>query len=241
MQENKNEDKRLPAYLKEIYGDFYNNKKLCNWVDSPWIRTILSLGNNMRMIDASLKEISQGDKVLQLGATFGLQMDQTALRIGKYGQYDIAEVSNIQIKRCKEKYGNLYTHMGYIHQNVNEPIKSGYDVVLCFMLLHEVPHIQKAKILKAAIDSTKEGGKVVIIDYHEPKKYHPLRYLVRMFNRLYQPFAEILWDREIPTFIKDKSAYMFRRSLYFGGMYQKVVIYKKYTDIPAAPGPAYHA
>lgn len=240
MQERIIENKKLPLYLKEIYGDFYNNNKLCKWFDNPLLRTIFSLGNNLRMVDVALKEISQGDKVLQLGATFGIQMEQTALRIGKYGQYDIVDVSNIQIRRCKEKYGNLYTHMGYIHQNANEPVKSNYDVVLCYMLLHEVPNIQKAKILKAALESTREGGKVVIIDYHEPKKFHPLRYVVRMFNRLYQPFAEALWDRAIPTFIKDKTAYMFRRSLYFGGMYQKVVIDKKYTDIPAVPGPAYH-
>lgn len=222
--------KKLPLYLKEIYGDFYNSETLCLWADKPWLRTILSLGNNLKLINAALKEVTPGDKVLQLGCTFGLQMEQMALRIGRYGQYDIAEVSNIQIARCKAKYGSLYTQMGYIHQNANEPIPDKYDVVLVYMLLHEVPHIQKAKILKAALESVREGGRVVVIDYHQPSKWHPFRYFVRMFNRLYQPFAELLWDREIPTFVKDKSKYIWRRSLYFGGLYQKVVIDKKYND-----------
>lgn len=235
-----NTNKKLPVYLKEIYGDFYNNKKLCAWADKPWLRTLLSLGNNLRLIDASLREIAQGDKVLQMGATFGEQMDKVAMRVSRYGQYDVLDVSNIQIRRCKEKYGKLYSQMNFICQNANTPVKGDYDVVLLYMLLHEVPHIQKAKILKAALDSAREGGKVVVIDYHEPQKWHPLKYFARMFNRLYQPFAEILWDREIPTFIKDKTPYAFRRSLYFGGMYQKVVIEKKYTDMPQQPMPAYN-
>ena len=224
------ENKRLPIYIKEIYGDFYNNEKLCNWADKPWLRTLCSLGNNVKLIDATLKEICQGDKVLQLGCTFGMQMEQTALRIGKYGQYDVIDVSNIQIARCKAKYGNLYSQIGYIHQNANEPLKNNYDVVLLYMLLHEVPQVQKAKILNAALESVREGGKVVVIDYHEPAKWHPLRYFVRMFNRLYQPFAEMLWDREIASFVKDKNKYIWRRSLYFGGMYQKVIINKKFDD-----------
>ena len=35
-----NTNKKLPVYLKEIYGDFYNNKKLCAWADKPWLRTL---------------------------------------------------------------------------------------------------------------------------------------------------------------------------------------------------------
>lgn len=225
----KYENKKLPLYLKEIYGDFYNSKKLVRLFDSPLFRNITSLGQNNKLINAALKEINRGDKVLQLGCTLGVQIEKTASHIGAYGQYDIMDVSNIQINRCKEKYANLYTQMHFIRQNANKPVHENYDVVLIYMLLHEVPHLQKTKILKAALDSIREGGKVVIIDYHEPAKWHPLRYAVRMFNRLFQPFAEILWDREIPTFIKDKSGYMFRRSLYFGGMYQKVVIDRKFS------------
>lgn len=226
----KYENKKMPLYTKEIYGDFYNNKRLVKIFDSSLFRNITSLWQNHKLIDAGLKEINPGDRVLQFGCTLGAQMEKTASRVGAYGQYDVLDVSSIQINRCKKKYGNLYMQMKYIQQNANKPVRDNYDVVLVYMLLHEVPHIQKSKILKAALDSVKEGGKLVVIDYHEPVKWHPLRYVVRMFNRLLQPFAEILWDREIPTFIKDKSSYIFRRALYFGGMYQKVVIDKKFSQ-----------
>lgn len=223
-------EKKLPLYLKEVYGDFYNKAKLSAWFDKNWIQSVLTLGNNRTLTNAVLKEIYPSCKVLQLGCTFGRQMLETAAKIGTYGIYDILDISNIQLKRCKEKFDRLFPQVRYVQMNANTPLKKNYDVVILYMLLHEVPHRQKAKILQAALDSIKEGGKVVIIDYHKPKIWHPLRWPVKLFNRLYQPFAEILWDREVDTFVKDKSKYIWKKTLYFGGFYQKMVVQKKFSD-----------
>lgn len=235
-------EKKIPLYLKEVYGDFYNKAKLCAWFDKNWMQSLLTLGNKTKLTNALLKEIYPGAKVLQLGCTFGRQMEETATKIGVYGIYDILDISNIQLKRCKEKFGSHYPQVRYVQQNANTPLKKNYDVVILYMLLHEVPHRQKAKIFQAALDSLKEGGKVVIIDYHKPKIWHPLRWPVKLFNRLYQPFAEILWDREVDTFVKDKSKYIWKKTLYFGGFYQKMVVQKKFSDEFADEKPfvAYH-
>lgn len=223
-------EKKVPLYLKEVYGDFYNKPKLCSWFDKGWMQTLLTCGNSKKLTNALLKEIYSASKVLQLGCTFGHQMEETATKIGIYGIYDILDISQIQLKRCKEKFSIGFPQVRYVQQNANTPLKKNYDFVILYMLLHEVPHRQKAKILQAALDSLKEGGKVVIIDYHKPKIWHPLRWPVKLFNRLYQPFAEILWDREVDTFVKDKSKYIWKKTLYFGGFYQKMVIQKKFSD-----------
>ena len=223
-------EKKIPLYLKEVYGDFYNKAKLSSFFDKNWVQSLLTLGNNKKLTNALLKEIYPGAKVLQLGCTFGRQMEETATKIGVYGIYDVLDISNIQLKRCKEKFGNYYSQVRYIQQNANTPVKKNYDMVVLYMLLHEVPHRQKAKIFQAALDSLKEGGKVIIIDYHKPVIWHPLRWPVKLFNRLYQPFAEILWDREVDTFVKDKSKYIWKKTLYFGGFYQKMVVQKKFSD-----------
>lgn len=232
-------EKKIPLYLKEVYGDFYNKPKLCSWFDKDWVQYLLTLGNNQKLTNALLKEIYPGAKVLQLGCTFGCQMEETASKVGIYGIYDILDISQIQLKRCKEKFDRLFSQIRYVQQNANMPLKKNYDIVVLYMLLHEVPHRQKAKILQAALDSLKEGGKVVVIDYHKPKIWHPLRFFVKSFNRLYQPFAEILWDRDIDTFIKDKSKFVWKKTLYFGGMYQKVVVQKKFSDEFVAQPPTY--
>ena len=222
--------KRIPLYLKELYGDFYNKPKLCAFFDKNWVQTCLTFGNNKKLITSLLNEVYTSCKALQLGCTFGRQMEETASKIGIYGIYDILDISHIQLKRCKEKFDRLFPQIRYVQQNANIPLKKNYDVVILYMLLHEVPHRQKAKIIQAALDSIKEGGKVVIIDYHKPKIWHPLRFFVKSFNRLYQPFAEILWDKGLETFVKDKSKYLWKKTLYFGGFYQKVVIQKKFSD-----------
>lgn len=228
MTEKENpKTKGQPLYLKDIYGWLYNNKKISEFMDKPWVSKVLSLGNNEKLIQSALREISVNDTVLQLGATFGTQIDRTLKKIGHYGRYDILDICDTQIERCEKKYGH-HRQVNIIKRNANEDIvRKDYDVILCFMLLHEVPTVQKSKIINAALNNVKDGGKVVFIDYHNPVKYHPLRYLVRMFNRLYQPFAEKLWDREIYSFVENKSGFMWRRVLYFGEMYQKIVADKK--------------
>lgn len=222
--------KKIPLYLKELYGDFYNNEALFSWADKEWVKALLSFGCRNTLVNAVLKEVVPGLKTLQLGCTFGDQMEQTAKKVGINGMYDILDISQIQLKRAKKKLAFQATPIRYFQQNANTALKKNYDLVILFMLLHEVPHIQKAKILQAALDSLREGGKVVIIDYHNPVWWHPLRYIVKLFNRLYRPFTEVLWDREVDTFVKNKADFIWKKSLYFGNMYQKVVIEKKYKD-----------
>ena len=75
-----------------------------------------------------------------------------------------------------------------------------YDAVICFMLLSQVPSASKRKIINNALRLVKKGGKVIFIDWHTPLFYHPLRYIVRMYNRLNHPFVERLWDRDISSY-----------------------------------------
>ena len=45
----------LPKYLTAIYGKIYENQKVSNFLDSPRLLKILTLGNSSRLIEASLK------------------------------------------------------------------------------------------------------------------------------------------------------------------------------------------
>lgn len=228
-------DLELPKYVRAIYGKIYENDKVSNFLDNARLLKFLTLGNSSKLIDAALKEIKLSQKVLQIGATFGDQIEQTADRIGHYGKYDLIDVSKRQLERAEEKYKYLYPNMRFMLHDGSEPTGEKYDIVLVYMLLHELPILTKIKVVNNALNSVNENGKVVFIDYYNPNKWHPLRYVVRMFNRLYQPFAEKLWDREIHTFADKKNNFFWRKKTYFGNMYQKVVAskkeYKKTTNI----------
>lgn len=102
-----------------------------------------------------------------------------------------------------------------------------YDAVICYNLLHELPPISKTRAVNNALNLIKTRGKVIFIEYNDPGKWNPLRYFLKMFNRLYQPFAEKIWERDIATYAENRSRFFWRKTLYYKGMYQKVVAIKK--------------
>ena len=117
--------------------------------------------------------------------------------------------------------------MKFILQDASTPIQGYYDVIICYMLLHEVPILTKSKIINTILNELDMNNKAIFIDYHQPVYRHPLRYVVRMVNRLYQPFAEKLWDREIHSLAENKTQFIWRKTTFFGRMYQKVIVTKK--------------
>ena len=51
-------EKKIPLYLKEVYGDFYNKAKLSSFFDKNWVQSLLTLGNNKKLTTGMRKEIS---------------------------------------------------------------------------------------------------------------------------------------------------------------------------------------
>lgn len=225
------ENPQLPAYANETYGWLYNNLDLSRFYDKKWFVNLRRFGQEQKLVDSLLREIELSQDVLQFGATFGSQMEETAGRVGCYSRYDIYDINIVQIGRCNQKFEERRNSLYAEQKDVREPIKDGllYDVVVVYMLLHEVPVLSKSKIVNNALSKVVDGGKVVFVDYHQPVKWHPLRYVFRMFNRLYQPFVEKLWDRDIATYadVELRSQFTWSKSLFFGGMFQKVVAVKK--------------
>lgn len=231
MEQKQTENKKLPPYLKQIYGWVYGNKKISSILDKPLVQNVLTFGYDKKLTDALIKEIKPDARVLQLGATFGNQIEEVAYRIGFYGQYDIVDVSSLQLHRIREKYQYIFPNMNLIKADASKELKlhNDYDVVICYMLLHEVPPLVKAKIVENALKSINDNGKAIFVDYHRPKDKHPLKLVTRTFNRLYQPFAEKLWERDIEAYAPNRDEFRWRKATYFGRMHQKVVATKKYS------------
>jgi len=234
MMQEISETAKRPKYWKKFYGWLYGDKFWTRLFNQNYFLYFLTLGNSHKLAHQTVKEIKKNDKVLQLGITFGSLIDMIATKVGQYGHYDIVDVSSTQISVCKNKYKLLYPWMNFMRKDAAGNLNKsgfGYDVVICYMLLHEVPPRTKAKIIENAIKLIKENGKVIFVDYHNPVKWHPLRYVVRMFNRLFQPFAEKLWDLEISHYCKNPAKYKWKKTFFFGQMYQKIVVSKRAPDI----------
>lgn len=220
----------LPAYLDFIYGHLYNHIDKLMARDSDLSCGLRTFFQYRKLVNAAVRELNMNQSVLQLGVTFGSQIDEVAMAVGAYGQYDIFDINPLQVSRITEKYWKVYQGMKIFKQDASKlKIAPSYDAVICFMLLSEVPSATKTKIVNNALQMVKPGGKVIFIDWHNPLYYHPLRYVVRMYNRLHHPFVERLWDREIDTYAQPelKTQFVWRKSTYFGRMFQKIVAVKK--------------
>ena len=68
---------------------------------------------------------------------------------------------------------------------------------------------------------------MIFIDYAQPKKFHPLKYPVKMLNRLYEPFAESLWYNEIQDFSPKTDKLIWDKKTFFGDMYQCVIAQRR--------------
>ena len=218
---------KIPLYQREFYSWLYESPRLTKWLDNQKLLNFVTFGFSSKMLRSCATEVKTSSDVLQMGATFGDQIGVTAAKIGIYGHYDLLDVSMVQLRHNRNKYCYLYPFMRFINGDAADVIKKQYDTVICYMLLHEGPSVSRAQIVNNALGCLKPGGKVIFIDYNNSFVWHPLRWFVKIYNRLYQPFAEKLWDNEIKNYARNPTEYNWRKITFFGKMYQKVVVTKK--------------
>jgi len=217
----------MPIYHTAIYPRLYKDEKWFKFFSKKWVGNLLSLYTRGSLISSCLEEIPIKSKVLQMGVSFGGEIQSVAEQIGFKGSLDVIDINNAQLTFAREHLGDEYPQVHFYHYNAEEPLPEKYDVIICFMLLHEVPIVSKMHIVNNALNGIKEGGKVIFVDYGRPNMLHPLAYVIRMFNRLYQPFAEKMWDREIASYAEKDLDYNWKKQRFLGGLYQTVVVTKK--------------
>lgn len=217
----------IPPYQQEFYSWLYESKRLTKLLDRPWLLNLLTFGNSRRLADMCLEEIAPHQRVLQMGVSFGDQLGRMADKLGVYGRLDVVDVSLTQLRHVRNKYRFLHPSMNFINRDALEPFAEKYDVIVCYMLLHELPLPAKSKLINLILSSLSPEGKAVFIDYNHAAWWHPLRWLSKMFNRLYQPFAERMSQTEIKDFALDKQLYDWRKTTAFGKMYQKLTAVRR--------------
>ncbi len=220
-----NPDVILPDYMQKVYYWAYVSPKNVPLLDRPFVVNTILWGNMNKLRDSALEEIEEGDKVLQVATVYGDQVVKTAEKVGPKGRYDVLDITPIQVERWSKRLEE-YPQATVIHADA-EKHSGKYDKVMSFFLLHEVPDAKKTRIIDNMMKNVKDDGKLIFVDYHEPKALHPLKFLMRCINRLLEPFAESIWNNEISSFATNKDDYIWQKYTYFGGLYQKVVVTKK--------------
>lgn len=211
----------IPEYLSSVYGKRYFHPFAAEMLGSETAAWIKSFFCHKKLVKCVTDEIFPGKDVLQLGIASGRLEQEIVQHMKGKGHYCIEDVSIEQIDAMKAR---VREWLDIIIKERDFTIldERRYDTVVLYFVLHELPDKRKRAVLKRAFDTLNPAGKVIIVDYAQPDKYHPLKYPLRTFNRLFEPFAESLWYNEIQSFAPKIQNTEWERKTLFGGMYQCV-------------------
>lgn len=215
----------LPPYMRILYNKIYAEKNISGLLDDERIVKLFHFGLKKKIMKDLLRDISKNAHVLQIGLTFGDEIECIYQKIRKQGKLDIFDVSEKQISLAKEKYARK--NIEVINYNAALSWDEKYDVIICYNLLHELPLKTRRQVMDNVLAGLTTGGKAVFIDYAKPLWWQILRYPLFIFNRLYKPFAESLWQQPLESFCSKKDEFRWQHTYYGGKLWQKTIAVPK--------------
>ena len=219
----------VPAYMIEVYDWAYVDPKWVRALDHIWVVRILLFLNDQRLMRAYLNEIEPGMRVWQLAHVYGDLVTRAAQKVGATGTFHLTDVTPIQIEHGHRKLDGMdWTQVirsDAAAFNGHEAVD--YDLICSFFLLHEVPEEKKYQIVNNMLSKLPKGSKAIFVDYHNPAKWQPIRYILKIVNHYLEPFAEALWKNEIEHYAARADEFTWRKRTFFGGVYQCVVVEHK--------------
>jgi ubiquinone/menaquinone biosynthesis C-methylase UbiE len=218
----------IPAYLQETYWWAYVHPNAVSFFERQWLVNLILWGNFARLRDAALAELGSAvpGRTLQVACVYGNFSEHLAARVAPGGMLDIVDVLPIQLRNTRNKLPDSAPVS--LHQYDSTALgfdDASYDQAVIFFLLHEQPAAARRQTLREALRVVKPGGKLVLVDYHLPRRLHPLRYLFRPVLHTLEPFALDLWQHEIAEWLPESvTPAQISKQTYYGGLYQKLVI-----------------
>jgi len=218
----------IPRYLEQVYWWAYVHPNAVQVFEREWLVNLILFGNYGRLRDAALDDLGETitGNTLQVACAYGNITPRLRDRLAPDAHLDVVDILPIQLTNLASKFppdGRVALIQGD-SSSLDMPDAS-YDQVLLFFLLHEQPEHVRRKTLAEAWRVVKPGGRVVMVDYHLPRPWHPLRLLMTGVFRRLEPYAMDLWEHEIQEFMPQAAQpAAVSKETYYGGLYQKLVL-----------------
>jgi ubiquinone/menaquinone biosynthesis C-methylase UbiE len=160
-----------------------------------------------------------------VACVYGDFTPRLAQRLTEGASLDVVDVLPIQLANLRRKLGASVS-VNLINRDASDLgfADGSYDRVVLFFLLHEMPLEVRRRTLAEAMRVLKPGGQLVIVDYHRPSSWHPLRAVMKWILRNFEPFAMDLWRHELTEWLPSLGGGSLRKETFYGGLYQKLVI-----------------
>ena len=218
----------IPPYLEQHYWWAYVHPNAVQVLEREWLVNLILFGNYGRLRDLALNALGEvvSGRTLQVACVYGNLTARLLARMTRDGALDVVDILPIQLQNLARKIPSD-PRMSVIQSDSSALgfANASHDQALLFFLLHEQPDSTRRHTLRETLRVVKPGGRVVIVDYHRPHAWHPLRPLMkRVFSHL-EPFAQDLWAQPLEAFLPtDFPPHHIHRTLVWGGLYQVVVL-----------------
>lgn len=218
----------IPGYLQQTYWWAYVHPRAVRFFERQWLVNLILWGNFDRLRNAALDAL--GGKIdgrtLQIACVYG---NFTATLIGRLAPgatLDVVDVLPIQLQNLRTKLPAAAPVALHLYDSSALGFGDAtYDQAVLFFLLHEQPADVRTRTLREALRVLKPGARLVVVDYHRPGWWHPLRYLFEPVLRALEPFAIDLWKHEITKWLPEGfPADHIQKRNYYGGLYQELII-----------------
>lgn len=217
----------IPRYLHDTYWWAYVHPRAVRFFERQWLVNLILWGNFAKLRDAALDALGRTlpGRTLQVACVYGDFTPRVAERVPAEGSLDVVDVLPIQLANLRRKLPAA-SRVRLLRRDASRlGLASGtYDRVVLFFLLHEMPLDVRRRTLSEAMRVAKPGGEVVIVDYHRPARWHPLRPVMELILRRFEPFAMDLWAHEVSEWLPGVDAGRVRKDTFWGGLYQRLVV-----------------
>ena len=217
----------VPGYLERVYWWAYVRPGAVRLFERQWLVNLILWGNFGRLRDAALDALGArlDGRTLQIACVYGDLTERLRRRLTPGGALDVVDVLQVQLDNLGRKLpGDPRVGLMQGDSSALDIASGTYDRALLFFLLHEQPEDVRRRTLAEALRILKPGGRLVIVDYHRPRRVHPLYLpMVAILNTL-EPFAMDLWRHDIAAWLPAGIA--LEKATSFGGLYQRLTLRK---------------
>lgn len=218
----------VPPYLEKYYWWAYVRPNAVRFWERQWLINLVLLGNYKTLGAAALEELGDDlpGRTLQISCCYGNLTPKLAETVAKSGgSLDVIDVLPVQLQNLRRKLRpGAPVRTMEMDSTALEFADASYDRVVLFFLLHEMPKDVRERTVREAMRVLKPGGTILIVDYAQPSKWHPLRYLLLPFLAVLEPYAVDLWYKELNEVLPEEMAgRTWQKTSYFGGLYQRLV------------------
>jgi ubiquinone/menaquinone biosynthesis C-methylase UbiE len=217
----------VPAYLERVYWWAYVRPGAVRLFERQWLVNLILWGNFGRLRDAALDALGARleGRTLQIACVYGDLTERLRRRLTPGGSLDVVDVLRVQLDNLAAKLpGDPRVGLIQGDSAALDIDSETYDRALLFFLLHEQPAEVRRRTLAEALRILRPGGRLVILDYHRPRRTHPLYVPMAAILKALEPFALDLWREEVARWLPGGTRLEKRTA--FGGLYQLLTVSK---------------